>query len=293
MRLIFLIIAVIYFQNLFTQKGKITYFDKFDIFTRKTENAVLYIETIKDKKNKIYTVNYYHYPSNKLKMTGTYSNINPFIRNGKFKWYHKNGILEQEAEYMNDTINGYEINYYEDGKIKSKKHFSNGVIDNEYKYWHENGNLFFVFNYKNGVLHDTIKTFYPNGNLRRVEIYKYGKLLQSSCYGLNGNDTAYYPLKTTPYFLHNGKNILEYIKDSVILPKYCIAPNTIVKVGLYPIVEEDGSLTNIEILYSNKYCFKQPIKEVLFNAPKWTPSKIEGKPIVSTVVIDVYLEISE
>ncbi len=292
MRLIFSIIVIIFFQYLYAQKAKITYFDKFDVFTRKTENAVSYREIIKDKENKIYTINYYHYPSNKLEMTGTYSRINPFIRNGKFKSYYKNGALKQETEYINDTINGYEIKYYEDGKIKSKKYFSNGVIDDKYKYWHENGNLFFVFNYKNGVLHDTINTFYPNGALRRVEIYNYGKLLQSNCYGINGNDTAYYPLKTSPYFLHNGKNILEYIKDSLVLPKHCIAPKTIVDVGLFPIVEEDGSLSRIKILYSNNYCFEQPIQEVLLKAPKWTPSIIEGKPVVSSILIDVYLEIS-
>ena len=111
MRLIFSIIAIIFFQYLYAQKAKITYFDKFDVFTRKTENAVSYREIIKDKENKIYTINYYHYPSNKLEMTGTYSRINPFIRNGKFKVpnssFEINGTPEDPA---------VAIRLYRDGK---------------------------------------------------------------------------------------------------------------------------------------------------------------------------------
>ena len=124
------------------------------------------------------------------------------VKNGVKKHYSKNGNVEEETPYTNDTINGIAKEYYTSEKLKSeyqytkgkengvaKEYYESGRIKNELKfvddtissavYYYENGKEI-----KNGILKD----YWQNGKLESKTIIKNGKALATKNYDENGNE---------------------------------------------------------------------------------------------------------
>lgn len=53
-------------------------------------------------------------------------------------------------------------------------------------------------------------------------------------------------------------------------------------------IEPDGTLSNIEILFSSAQCFSEEVIRVLKQSPKWTPATdLDGEPIIFTYTFPV------
>lgn len=69
---------------------------------------------------------------------------------GDWKYFHKNGKVQQEGKYYNGNMNGLWKIYYESGKKDQEMTFGNlGGLHGEWKKWHENGQLGAVVQYVN------------------------------------------------------------------------------------------------------------------------------------------------
>jgi antitoxin component YwqK of YwqJK toxin-antitoxin module len=82
-----------------------------------------------------------YYNNNSIQMEGYYSSIEPDIKNGKFKWYYKDGNLMKSVNFINGKENGLAESYYETtniggkNKIHQKVNFNNGELEGKFEYW--------------------------------------------------------------------------------------------------------------------------------------------------------------
>ncbi len=105
---------------------------------------------------------------------------------GHWKYYHSNGNIKSEGDYINGAKNGIWTFYYPDGKKQQVGKFKNEIPVGEWKW------------------------FYPNGNLRRIEYYNNKGLLEGPQieYDEQGNEIAkgdyYNGLREGDWFYHVG-----------------------------------------------------------------------------------------
>lgn len=62
-------------------------------------------------------------------------------KNGLFKIYHKNGILEMIGTIEDNLNQGKWTYYYQSGQIESEGYFKDDLPTGLWKWYHENGNL--------------------------------------------------------------------------------------------------------------------------------------------------------
>ena len=119
----------------------------------------------------------------KLEQTGYFSNDNP---NGLWKWYYENGAILREEEYFQGQRDGSFIEYSKNGEIIAKGQYSdderNGDWFFKYGNTHEEGK--YIMGLRDGIW----KSFYEDGQLR----YK-GNYIQGNADGMH------------IYYYENGK----------------------------------------------------------------------------------------
>lgn len=68
------------------------------------------------------------------------------------------------SKNVNDSINGFIINYHADGKTKeSEGNYENGVQKGFWKFYYQNGNILKEGNFANGKITGFWKLYYDNG----------------------------------------------------------------------------------------------------------------------------------
>ena len=77
----------------------------------------------------------------KLQMDGTYSDETCKEENGKFYYYHANGILEKVGNYVNGKKEDIWLNYYSNGMMSDSTVYKNGTPIGTSLGWHPNGFL--------------------------------------------------------------------------------------------------------------------------------------------------------
>jgi len=130
---------------------------------------------------------------------------------GTFKYYHTNGKLKSETEFVQGVHKVHTVMYHENGHKASEGAYIDQQKDGEWRYYSERDTLIKVENYKlgkrnglwqtysqSGILLEECnylndkrdglyKTYYLNGNVSLEENFVAGKI--------NGKSTSYYPNK--------------------------------------------------------------------------------------------------
>lgn len=101
--------------------------------------------------------------------------------------YHGNGKVRSKELYVNDTLQGYVEKYFEDGQMKSQGYAVAGAYDKEWRTYYKNGGLNAVNFYHKGDYHGTQKYYSVEGKLIQVLKYEFGDLLLEENYGKNEN----------------------------------------------------------------------------------------------------------
>ena len=79
-------------------------------------------------------------------------NGNNINLNGLIKFYHKNGKLEAETNYINGKAEGISRVYYTNGNIEEESSWKNDELNGAIKYFDMHGKLISVVNYKDGEI---------------------------------------------------------------------------------------------------------------------------------------------
>ena len=62
-------------------------------------------------------------------------------KHGKWVYFDREGIVEEERNYYRDKLSGKVVLYYPNKKLKQEGYFKNDVQDSVYREWYENGKL--------------------------------------------------------------------------------------------------------------------------------------------------------
>ena len=97
-------------------------------------------------------------------------------REGIWKFYHSNGKLQAECNYLNGKLQGLYKSYFENGVLESEDNYLNGEREGLCKFYYENGTFKSEENYKQSERNGICKFYHPNGKLHIAGDYLNGKL---------------------------------------------------------------------------------------------------------------------
>ena len=94
------------------------------------------------------------------------------LEQGKWTFWSKEGVIQQEVTYKDGEFHGEYINYNDEGKKVEQGNFVHSMKEGECKVWYENGQLELVGYNKIGY-RDSLWTFYyPSGNKKEEGHFK-------------------------------------------------------------------------------------------------------------------------
>ena len=85
------------------------------------------------------------------------------LEHGTWKYWDRQGRIEEERTYIKGVLNGRVTRYYSNGKKKDEGFFKEGKQDSIYTSWHENGNVKEKGNFKGDRAIGEWKYYYTNG----------------------------------------------------------------------------------------------------------------------------------
>ncbi|OIQ30082.1 MAG: hypothetical protein BM564_04770 [Bacteroidetes bacterium MedPE-SWsnd-G2] len=169
-------------------------------------------------------------PDGLLKAKGLYD-----VKGGKmgpWKFYNRNGVLDEEGEYADNDAIGTHFTYYNNGAIKSETNFEDGLKEGYYKSFYINGEVEEEGWYKNNLAEGVWKRYNINGSLYKtyyfhkderhgnqiqygvnnqitsIEIFKYADLISEQTFDSNNEllNTISYESFSTPYVIKTTYN---------------------------------------------------------------------------------------
>ena len=107
-------------------------------------------------------------------------------KNGKLiKWYNDQGNLTEpislegqmqlEENYKDDKKDGQSTTWYPDGQIQLEENYKDDKKDGQLTMWYPDGQMQLEVNYKDDKKDGQSITWYQSGQIFKDEIYKYGK----------------------------------------------------------------------------------------------------------------------
>lgn len=113
-----------------------------------------------------------YYGDGKVKAEGSFSN-NDSLKQGPWRYYYPNGVLNQEGNYFYNKQHGKWITYDLNGKPQKEEYFLKGVQQSQIEF-HKNGKVAKRFGFENGIYNGTFSGFYENGAIAQTGYYKIG-----------------------------------------------------------------------------------------------------------------------
>lgn len=91
-----------------------------------------------------------------------------FAKHGTYFKYYPNGKVEEQAEFVNDTLQGQRILFYDAGDTLIVEHYQKGIFQGPYRSYYANGVLESEGNYRSGEMDGQWHFFYKNKQVKEV-----------------------------------------------------------------------------------------------------------------------------
>lgn len=242
-----------------------------------------------------------YYLNHKLHFNGHFTNAQAIIKHGYFVYYNLDGYKSNEGKFTNGFKDGEWIYYYDEGrKIEERQLYSypkkgyydiqndvstgdrlrEGMIDaNEKKsgvwieYFKSSDTVKLKLNYDAGYKTGEQLEYYPSGQLKRHEMIVNKKVKKGELFDEQGKKLHYYPAFAYPL---PPESLWKYL----ILRVKCFDAE--IRKADFEVeikVLKDGSVFDVKIPdLMNDEC-KKEIINTLKQMRKWSPAKLENKPI--------------
>jgi periplasmic protein TonB len=192
---------------------------------------------------------------------------------------NKQGHFMQRTYLMNDTLVRLEPLIIIKGEKK---------LDGMLMIYYNSGRLNYSREFKAGVQNGEVKGYYENGRIRRLEQYRDGRMTDGKCYGIRGQDTAFYAYETQATF--KGRDIngfREYIQRHVVYPPESVEAGNSGRVTVHFSVSTEGKIEDVQILDSPDKYLSREVQKTVTSAGQWKPATLEGKKVRQDFVIPV------
>lgn len=165
--ILFLLINYIY---CFSQDT--TYYDINWIKTNPS-NAKYY--SIVKKTNRSWQKKDYFLSNKRIQMQGTFSSIDPDVKEGYFEWYFINGQLQNKGSFSHNKKIGEHVWYYDNGNLDLVEHYKDGILEGEYSEYYSKGNLKSKSKFLKGIQEGWTTYYYENSKIQSEGIFKNGE----------------------------------------------------------------------------------------------------------------------
>lgn len=238
--------------------------------------------------------------------------------NGAFINYDEFGNKETEGTYVSDRDKGIWgkktgkwTEYYSNGK-PSWEYYYQGIIKDNYNdqqvmiYWDSTGtqivkdgngqcryrdkirlpndtawgDVYINSTYKNGrLVGKNTYTFAKTGKLFAEEEYNDGNLIKGVSYDTQGKQYTYTKSDETPVFPGGDAALMRFLQQNIVYPKYERNHNIEGKVLVRFVVEQDGSINDVQVIRSVSKGLDNEAVKVVKMIPRFSPGYYLGQPV--------------
>jgi TonB family protein len=289
------------FSSLFAQK-KESYYDFQWQPVADASKAAYY--SVMEKNDTGWSRKDYFLREGRLQMDGFYKDEACKIPHGEFHYFFRNGQLESMGRYINGKRYGTWLSFHENGMMSDSATYTIegwvmgkrlGWHANDYPsdstviypdgsgvtvHWWENGNPSMAGLYGPGFKKmGKWKFFHSNGQLASLEIFDNDKLVNKEYYdekGARQTDTTTRDGEAS--FPGGLKAWAKYLSDHLYFPsQYQFSSDGQMTVLVRFAVNEDGSVSDVEVTSSLHKDFDKIAVDIIRRSPKWIPASSHNR----------------
>jgi len=241
----------------------------------------------------------------KLQMDGTFEDADCKVSNGRFYYFHANGVIESTGNYVHGKREGLWLRNHSNGMMSDSTVYLNGRpfgtamswYENGYLHdsaaWNEDGSGVEVSWFDNGIpssagrygagQKETGKWqfFHSNGNLSASENYVNGVLTDKQYFDEQGNKINNTTSNDRDAVFKGGlKAWQKYLTKQLYFPsEYKIVNSDKAVVVISYIIDEDGNVTNVFVSTPFYPQFDKIAENVIKKSPQWIPAMKHNRRI--------------
>ncbi len=269
--LIFLFLTlVLNSQKVFLDEFKSTAVDSID--------AKYYVVSDFDSNPRAYKETVFLMNGEKVSETSYTKSSTHFVKNGKLLGWYKNGQLEKELNYIDGKLDGKGYYWYENGQLKREVNYSKDKVQSKAIEWFETGQVKSEGGYSNSQLDGILLTYWGNGRLKRKDLFNNGKFQNGTCYDSLGNEVEHFDYEVMPMYKGGERRLLNYIASELKYPERSRDAGIQGKVVVRFAVNEDGSISDVEVLQGINPELNLEAIRVIRKLKKFTPGYRDGEP---------------
>ncbi len=216
--------------------------------------AKYYCITAKPDSAGLYPARWYNL-RDRLVQTGSYSNLDSFVKHGHFVSYDSIGTKISEGTYKHDRPDGEWREYYAG-----------------------TGALRAVVRYSAGEVKDSLLSYYPNGRLKRRESYTDSRPDGGIYYDSAGNKMAYTPYFVMPQYRGGMPALNAFLAGNLVYPKDARRRGIEGRPMASFFVSLNGEVTDLAIIQSVYPSLDAEVLRVVKNMRDWIPGMVDGEP---------------
>ena len=141
--------------------------------------------------------------------------------------------------------------------------------------------------YTNGRLNGYLQTYWENGRIKRKDWYEKGDFVRGNCYGLNGNDSTWFPYESLASFPGGIDSLRRFITKNIKYPPMATLEGKEGTVKVSFIVNKEGSLDSIRVINPIYPPFEREALRLVGLMPKWIPGRIDGRTVNMAFLLPV------
>lgn len=260
-----LFITMIAFATGLNAQKKV-FLDKEHSFCKENDAVEYAVVTKTDDGNKVE----FHRLDGTLKGIGYYSKFGKTaqkrVRDGLSTLKYASGQDSVTYHYVNNRLEGEKTIYYPEGQVRQKA------------------------SYKNNILDGKLTQYYPDGKLRREEYYTKNKCEKGKLIDKDGNELPFQPHFVMPEFPGGVDSLTAVISKYLKYPPKAYKSREQGRVIVRFVVDKDGRMVDAKVVKSQNMTLEKPalqIIEAMGVMYRWTPGKVEGKPVRVSYTIPI------
>ncbi len=126
---------------------------------------------------------------------------------------------------------------------------------------------------------DTLQSWWPNGAPRTLEVYDRGKRISGKSFNERGEEIDYVPYERFPEFPGGDQALMRYLGNNITYPRKLGRRKITGMVLSTFTVNQDGSISNVEILESPHNLFSDEVIRLVNSMPAWIPGSQDGRTV--------------
>jgi TonB family protein len=249
--------------------------------------------------------NDYYLATNRLQMSGLYTDSSSIFKNGLFKYYHPNGYLKssgffkqnkKEGLWISLHPNGYmsDSTFYEDGKPKGISlswSIDGSLTDSLFVgedgkavkvEWFSNGNIAAAGRLdERGRKYGRWQFYYKDGGISSSEIYEKDSVKQFTFFTKDGKPIENANFEIIPASFPGGNEAWQkHLLKKLYFPNYILKNTTSVSVVVEFEIDEEGKVQNAEVTVPLHPEFDRIALDAIKKSPNWSPAKMHNRNVV-------------